>query len=145
MPSNKQQSDLEQSDSIEILLDDDLKSALQYAADLCGLSLEAFILGASTSEAIKVIQGFQDTVPLNAEESRNFAEHLLKPSSANQALIDAVNCYRESMDQHNGQNNSDTAWLDVAAFDALVKKNRDAAKKAGLTKEALDNIIKGKN
>ena len=145
MSSNQQISDLERSDSIEILLDDDLKSALQYAADLCGLPLEAFILGASTSEAIKVIQSFQDTVPLNAEESRKFAEHLLKPPGANQALIDAVNCYREATEQHSSQSDSDTAWLDVADFDALVKKNRDAAQKAGLTKEALDHIIKGKN
>ena len=71
MSSNNRSSSLERSDSIEILLDDDLKSALQYAADLCGLSLDAFILGASTSEAIKIIH----SMTRQLRESENIHGH----------------------------------------------------------------------
>lgn len=72
---------------------------LQHAADLSGRSLTDFVLSASRAETGKVIRDHESIV-LNAEESKRFAELLLNPPEPNQALKDLFKRHSDAIDNN---------------------------------------------
>lgn len=70
------------------------KALLQRAADLEGRTLTDFVVSSAQDAALRTIRE-RETVRLNAEESRAFAEALLHPPRPNAALRAAAKRYRD--------------------------------------------------
>ena len=79
---------------LEARISRDQKVLFQRAADLQGRTLTDFIIASAHDAAIRAIQ---DTalIRLNAEQSRRFADALLRPRKPNAKLAAAARRYRE--------------------------------------------------
>jgi uncharacterized protein (DUF1778 family) len=72
----------------------DQKELIQFAADLEGLSLSAFVVAKLQAAAEETISRHR-VVTLSREGSISFAEALLNPSEPNEALRNAFRDYAE--------------------------------------------------
>ena len=79
---------------LEARVTSDLKSLLQYAADLQGSSLSEFLLRSAEKAAIDVINKRQ-TLKLASEDSRMFVEALINPQKPNSNLKNAYKQYKK--------------------------------------------------
>jgi len=77
---------------LEARISRDQKSLFQRAAELQGRTLTDFVIASVQEAAVRTIEEMQ-TVRLNAEESRVFAEALLNPREPNARLKAAADRY----------------------------------------------------
>ncbi|CBN53924.1 conserved hypothetical protein [Kamptonema sp. PCC 6506] len=81
---------------LEARISPEIKSLLQKAADLEGLTLTDFAISSLQKAAIATIQKHQ-TLKLSLEDSEAFVDALLNPPLPNQALLAAAVRYQQTM------------------------------------------------
>lgn len=81
---------------VEARVSADQKALFQRAADLQGRTLTDFLIASAHEAAVRVIRDEQ-TIRLNAEESRAFAEALLNPRDPTADLKAAASRYVETL------------------------------------------------
>ncbi len=81
---------------LEARISPEIKSLLQKAADLEGLTLTDFVIASVQEAAIATIQKHQ-TLKLSLEDSEAFVDALLNPPLPNQALLAAAVRYQQTM------------------------------------------------
>jgi uncharacterized protein (DUF1778 family) len=79
---------------LEARISRDQKRLFQRAADLQGRTLTDFVVSSAQEAAVRTI-GEMEIIRLNAEDSRAFAEALLKPREPTERLRAAARRYRE--------------------------------------------------
>ena len=91
MPTARRKS---RDERLEARISRDQKALFQRAADLQGRTLTDFVVASAHDAAVRAIQ---DTalIRLNAEQSRRFADALLRPRKPNAKLVGAARRYRE--------------------------------------------------
>jgi uncharacterized protein (DUF1778 family) len=77
---------------LEARISRDQKALFRRAAELQGRTLTDFVIASVHEAAVRTIKEMQ-TIRLNAEESRAFAEALLKPREPNARLKAAAERY----------------------------------------------------
>lgn len=81
---------------LEARISPEIKSLLQKAADLEGITLTDFAIASLQEAAIATIQKHQ-TLKLSLEDSEAFVDALLNPPLPNQALLAAAVRYQQTM------------------------------------------------
>jgi len=81
---------------LEARVNPKIKSLLQKAADLEGLTLTDFVIASVQVAAIATIQKHQ-TLKLSLEDSEAFVDALLNPPLPNQALLAAAVRYQQTI------------------------------------------------
>lgn len=81
---------------LEARISPEIKSLLQKAADLEGITLTDFVIASVQVAAIATIQKHQ-TLKLSLEDSEAFVDALLNPPLPNQALLAAAARYQQIM------------------------------------------------
>ena len=81
---------------LEARISPEIKSLLQKAADLEGLTLTDFVIASVQVAAIATIQKHQ-TLKLSLEDSEAFVDALLNPPLPNEALKAAAVRYQQTM------------------------------------------------
>lgn len=84
------------SERLEARINSELKSILQYAADLQGSSLSDFLIRSASKSANEVIREHQ-IMKLSAEDSLNFVENLINPKKPNKNLKSAFLNYQKEV------------------------------------------------
>jgi uncharacterized protein (DUF1778 family) len=78
---------------------DEQRALIQRGADLEGRSITDFILAAAQEKAMRVVESME-TIRLNAEESRRFAEALAsEPREPSERQLAALRDYRRLIQQ----------------------------------------------
>jgi len=84
------------SERLEARISLELKTLLQYAADIHGSSLSEFLISSARESANEVIRDHQ-IVKLSTEDSRAFVENLLNPKKPNKKLKEAFLNYKKKV------------------------------------------------
>lgn len=81
---------------LEARISPEIKSLLQKAADLEGITLTDFVIASVQVAAIATIQKHQ-TLKLTLEDGEAFVDALLNPPLPNEALLTAAVRYQQTM------------------------------------------------